>query len=397
MRRLASRSLLLAALGTLVASPALGQEQDGDGIVEVIEVSGWLDPVLVDFVEGAVERAEDEAAVALILQLDSPGAVVGHRRLDRLVERIKGADVTVGVWVGPSGARAGGGAAQLVAAADVAGLSPGSGVDRSARSTVDVTGREAATVGDFIVNLPGVETREVRQGDEIRREPVTATRFAQLSLTAQLMHTVASPAVAYLLFVVGLGLLIFELYTAGIGIAGMVGALCFVLGCYGLAVLPTRPLGIALLVLAMFGYAVDIQTGVPRAWTAIATAAFVVGSLIVYDGVSLSWITLLVAVVGIVLAMLAGMPAMVRSRFSTPTIGREWMVGAEGISRTAVDPDGVVAVRDAPWRARTNRATPIAAGDPVRVVSIDGLVLEVEPMDGAAVDYRDKARRGAAP
>jgi membrane-bound serine protease (ClpP class) len=88
--------------------------------------------------------------------------------------------------------------------------------------------------------------------------------------------------------------------------------------------------------------------------------------------------------------MLGGMPAMVRSRFSTPTIGREWMVGEVGTAQGPVAPDGIVSVRDAPWRARTNRATPIAAGDAVLVVAIDGLVLEVEPQVGAAVDYRER-------
>ena len=80
--------------------------------------------------------------------------------------------------------------------------------------------------------------------------------------------------------------------------------------------------------------------------------------------------------------MLGGMPAMVRTRFSTPTIGRDWMIGEIGVAVADVDPDGVVTVRDAPWRARTNRATPIAAGGQVRVVAIDGLVLEVEPVEG---------------
>src|SRR5690606_21026902 len=109
---------------------------------------------------------------------------------------------------------------------------------------------------------------------------------------------------------------------------------------------------------------VDVQTGVPRVWTVIASVSYLLGSLVLYNGVALSWITLLISVLGMVLAMVGGMPAMVRSRFSTPTIGREWMVGEVGTARTAVDPDGVVLVRDAPWRARTNRATPIAAGDP---------------------------------
>ena len=75
---------------------------------------------------------------------------------------------------------------------------------------------------------------------------------------------------------------------------------------------------------------------------------------------------------------------MVRTRFSTPTIGRGWMIGEEGEAVTAVDPEGVVRVRGAPWRARTNRATPVPAGDPVRVVEVDGLLLEVEPLEGAA-------------
>ena len=62
----------------------------------------------------------------------------------------------------------------------------------------------------------------------------------------------------------------------------------------------------------------------------------------------------------------------------------------------AEDPDGVVLIRGARWRARTNRATPIQAGDPVKVVSVEGLVLEVEPPEGGAEDYRDRARKRRA-
>jgi membrane-bound serine protease (ClpP class) len=100
----------------------------------------------------------------------------------------------------------------------------------------------------------------------------------------------------------------------------------------------------------------------------------------------MSWITLVAGVMGMTIAMIAGMPAMVRARFSTPTIGREWMIGEEGEARTAIAPDGTVLVRGAPWRARTNRATPIAAGGRVRVVALDGLLLEVEPEEGGARD-----------
>ena len=137
---------------------------------------------------------------------------------------------------------------------------------------------------------------------------MTDVAFTKLPILGQLMHTVASPAVAYLLFVIGLALLLFELFTAGVGVAGVVGAGSVILGSYGLASLPTRPVAVALLLVAMFGYAVDVQTGVPRAWSGIATVAFVLGSVTLFDGLSVSWITLLVAITGMTLGMLAGMP-----------------------------------------------------------------------------------------
>jgi membrane-bound serine protease (ClpP class) len=404
--RLPSRRLLLAALAAaaaaMSASPAVAQPADDDSPVDVIEVDGYLDPVLVDFIERTIDRAEASDSVALVLQLDSPGSVVDAERLDALVERIEDTSVPVAVWVGPPGAAALGDAARLVDAADHVGVAPGAEVemggerlDGEAASEAGLADIDAPTLGDLIVSLPGVEVREVPDGDLVRREPVTPVRFSQLPVVDQLMHTVASPPVAYLLFVVGMALLVLELYTAGIGIAGGTGAVCVILAAYGLTVLPTNPLGVGLLTLSTFGYAVDVQSGAPRVWTAIATTAFASGSLLLYDGIDLPWYILVVAVIAVVLFYVGAMPAMVRSRFSTSTIGRDWMIGAEGEARSAIDPDGVVIVRDAPWRARTNRATPIPAGAPVRVAAIEGLVLEVEPLEGAARDYRDRRRRRA--
>ncbi|HZA85862.1 MAG TPA: NfeD family protein [Acidimicrobiales bacterium] len=387
----------------------------GSGPVAIIEVDGLLDPVLADFVEDQIVEAENICAVALVFQLDSGGAVVSESRLDDLLATIEESTVPVGIWVGPSGSKATDQAVRLLAAAEVTGVAPGSsveatpallearGVEATDLGSVDVGDRVSAgtavdldlvdngapVIGEFVVDLEGVES-EIVDGQRQLADDATV-QFGGLGIVGQLMHTVASPAVAYLLFVIGLALLLFELFTAGVGIAGMVGAGSLILGCYGLSVLPTRPVGIALLLFAMFAYGVDVQTGVPRVWTGIATVAFVLGSLLLFDGVSVSWITLLVAFVGMTLAMLAGLPTMVRSRFSTPTIGREWMIGELGMARTDIAPDGVVTLRDAPWRARTNRATPIRQDDPIRVVAIEGLVLEVEPEGGGARDYRERA------
>ncbi len=438
MRRLPTVAVIIAVVAMILglfgfvvsatASPVAAQtsttiinEGGPDGFVAVVKVSGLLDPVMVDFMRTSIDEANAEGARALIMQTDSNGVVVDDSTFAALLRAMLDSAIPVDVWVGPSGSQLTGAAAQLVGAADQVGVAPGSrlgnagepvmsGLDMkrltpitdktvNAQEAADlgITTVDAPTIGDFLVNLPGIATREVvADNGETRREPLTQVRFGQLSLVSNLMHTVASPAVAYLLITVGLALIIFELFTAGVGVAGVVGAGAFILSGYGMWVLPTNWWALVLLAISMFAFAIDVQTGVPRVWTGIGIVLFVVFSFTVFDGMSLSWITLLVAIVGIVLTFLAGMPSMVRTRFSTPTIGREWMIGEMGRAVTGINPDGVVQIRDALWRASTNRSTPIEELDRVRVVSIDGLVLEVEPEVGAARDYRDRSPRSDA-
>jgi len=438
---------LLVVLGTLVvgvgALSGCSGDDDDTGAqasalppVDVIEVSGLLDPVSVDFVGRRLDQAEAKGSQAVILQLNSKDAVVDDDEVERLAERIAASPVPVGIWVGPSGARAYGAAGQLIAVADVSGVAPGSRIGRFGaplhvggtaltfgdatdelrshtlgapearaagvlRRGADVNDRQTATLGEFFDVLDGVEvkgrvldtTKVVGTGGDASRQPIAQARFFKLELLPRLMHTVASPPVAYLLLAIGRVLLVFEFYTAGVGVAGVVGAVSLVLSAYGLATLPTRSWALTLVVVAVLAFAVDVQTGVPRFWTGVGIAAFVFGSVFLYDGLSLSWLTLAVGIGGVLLAFLVGMPSMVRARFATPTIGRDWMIGELGAADGPVAPEGVVEVRGARWRARTNRATPITDGGRVRVVAIEGTTLEVEPESGGARDYRERGHK----
>lgn len=369
--------------------------------VDVAQVSGWIDPVVASFIIDTVHRAELDRPEVLVLQVDSPGSLVSAARFDRVLAEIADATIPVAVWVGDSGARASRAAGQLAAAAGFAGMAPRTRLtvdgktygpkQALAAGVVDVNQESAAVLGTFIASIDGrtVMDRIVHTAD-FKAQPHgppdavlnVQVRLAKLDLWPRLMHSFASPPVAYLLLAAGLVLLIFELFTGGIGIAGGVGALALVLAAYGLTVLPTNPAGVGLIVLGIFGFAVDVQTGVPRVWTGIGVVAFSVGSVALYtDGVHLSWLTLLAGVVGVLLMVLGGLPATVRSRYSTPTIGRESMVGELGEAVADVHPDGVVRVRGALWPAHTSRSTPLVAGAPVRVVAVDGPQLQVEPAE----------------
>jgi membrane-bound serine protease (ClpP class) len=349
--------------------------------------------------------------VALVLQLNSAGSVVDDDRIVALARKIARSPVPVAIWVGPSNAQATGPAAQPVAVARPGGLAPGAKVGRAGEQvlprdefgvlygesanrlrdgfvryddarTVGLV--DAATLGDFVIDLEGVATREAAVAGETRRELVTTGRSVKLPLGKQVMHTVASASVAYLLFVIGVGLIVFELFTAGIGLAGLCGAAFLVLGCFGLAVLPARWWALGLLLASFVAFAADVQLGVPRLPTAIGGLLFAAGTLTLYDGVSLSWITMLAAFVLLGVVYLRGMPAMVRSRFSTADIGRDWLAGESGVVTTTSGDEGVVAVRSARWPARAATPSGMVVGERVTVVGADGIVLEVASAEAAA-------------
>ena len=190
--------------------------------------------------------------------------------------------------------------------------------------------------------------------------------------------------------------------ASGVGIAGVIGAICTILGCYGLAALPVRGWAVGLLVASIIAFAIDTQVGIPRFWTAMGLIMFVPASWFLFrslpgTSLRLPWLTLIVGTLGVMFTFIVGMPSMVRTRFATPTIGREWMIGHSGTAVLAIDPNGVAEVSGARWRARTNRATPIPPGATLRVIGIDGVTLDVEPEEGAARDYRERRAKHSEP
>nr|MDQ3353879.1 hypothetical protein [Actinomycetota bacterium] len=232
---------LLAGLGA--PSPAGAQgETPSRPFVNVVQVNGYLDPVMADFVERAIAESERGGAEALILQLDSPGSVLDTAALDALVFRVGHASVPVAVWVGESGAQALGGAGRLVLAAPLAGMAPQSrlgevsspvfgelppavrqgtvGPDRALElGLVDLNQEESAVLGSFVAALDGREVAgeplETASFAPVEGGPPEATltvdaRLAKLDLVPRFMHTVASPPVAYLLLTLALALVVFE-------------------------------------------------------------------------------------------------------------------------------------------------------------------------------------------
>jgi membrane-bound serine protease (ClpP class) len=444
VRAFAVAALVLAALASWVGEAAPATRDSGTRGIVIVQVNGLLDPPNAALIKKSLRDAERARASLVAFQLSASGAV--DVNVDSLVRAVVRSSVPVAVWVGPSGGQARGASALLALAASYVSVAPGAHIgpispidfghphasgQRALAQTVvarrpeadldgvlhhGLSGKDAVaaklvdgtepTVGQFIAGLNGKVLSTANGNVRMRTSTVVGVganrtvqanqnvRFRKLDLTQQLAHTLGAPWVAYFLFVAGLALMLLEFYTASVGIAGAVGAVALIGGCFGFSHLPVAPWAIALLGLGMFGLAIDLQAGGLGPWTFIGGAALIAGSLWLYDGATAldpAWWILVLVCGSTLLFVLSGMTAMVRSRFSTPTIGREELIGEMGVAEVGVDPDGVVRVRDALWRARTNRATPIAAGDSVRVVAVEGVLLEVEPEAGGARDYRKRS------
>lgn len=414
MRRLSTvaTAVVLVGLGTLGVFAQASGADDRDPpppAVRVVKVSGLVDPVLADFLQRTFAEVTEKDTLAVVLRVDSTGAVVDDARLVGLARAIHSSPVPVFAWVGPAGSRAEGGTAQLLAVTDGVGLAPGSrlgrtgdvivpeelwaegfldqkdrlrdgliGPDAAATAGIAVEPADALVLRNVLLQIDGFSPTEEGTG------VATPVQFSELSTTRTVLHTFASPAVAVLLLSIGLSLLLFEFFTAGVGVAGLVGAGCVVYAFYGLSVLDARPVAVAVVVASMIAFAVDVQTGVPRLWTAVGSVAFAVGLLLLFPDLGVPWPATIGSIVGVVIFMVFGMPAMTRSRFSSPVIDRGWLVGRQGMVVDALCPDGVVRIDGALWAGRADSEIPV--GEAVRVDDTEGVVCRVSPIGTAPPD-----------
>ena len=369
---------LVLSYSLLSAQQLHGQENQeslNPGYVEVFEVSGLLDDVLASALENSIIDAQRNGANALILQMNSKQAVISNQRLTALGQAFIDSSIPIEVWVGPSGSTAQGKVAQLALLSDSLGVSIGSSIGKTGdyvfssmklnssyqerneilrnntlqwneaieanlvqcdRVEIDELGKTLTekeqlarcanpTLGDFLVNRDSFVSEIVQTDDGPRLSPLTKTKINRLNLVDQLMHTVASPPITYLLLVSGLALLLFEFFSIGVGIAGVIGAISVTLSSYGLTILPFRLWALLLIIFSMLAFAIDIQTVVPRVWTLIGQVMFTIGTIFLYYeiNVEMSWIPMSVGIVGVLVLMARGMPIMIRGRFATTQINRQ--------------------------------------------------------------------------
>jgi membrane-bound serine protease (ClpP class) len=246
----------------------------------------------------------------------------------------------------------------------------------------------AASVCDLLDRVDG-RTIRTGAGDVVLKTngcpggPV-AVRFVSMGPVRRVLHVLGTPIAVYVLLVLGVWGIAFELTQPGLGLAGIAGVLFLAMAGYGLTVIPVVWLGLAMLLAGMALQGLDVVLRRLAVLTAVGTVAFAVGSVLAWWGVAPAidlpvWLIVL-ATVGGLLFFGFGMTVALRARERVRT-AQVGLVGLVGEVRSDLDPEGGVYVKGTIWRARSIDG-PIPRGTRVRIKGIDGLILRVEKENG---------------
>jgi membrane-bound serine protease (ClpP class) len=267
--------------------------------------------------------------------------------------------------------------------------------ERAVREAVSLTAEQAAEqkVIDFVAVdiaalLAACDGRKIRLQDrevQLATGGLTLERFDP-DWRTRLLATITDPNVAYFLLLLGIYGLIFEGYNPGAVLPGVVGAISLLLALFAFQVLPVNFAGLGLILLGVILLIAEAFVPSFGALGIGGIVAFVFGSILLLDtdvpGFSIS--RGLIAAVGLTAAagLLGLMMLLVRMRHRPVVSGRESMVGAIAEVIEDFDGQGPVFLRGERWNAQASG--PLHKGDRVRVASVDGLTLVVEPAGTAS-------------
>ncbi|MEK6684613.1 MAG: nodulation protein NfeD [Nitrospirota bacterium] len=398
--------------------------------VTVATYEGVINPVAAEYLAQVIADAAKDHAQALVIQLDTPGGLDTSMRL--IIKEMSASEVPVIVYVSPVGARAASAGVFITLAAHIAAMAPGTNIgaahpvamgggemDKEMKKKVE---NDAAA---YIRSIAEKHGRNVQWAEDAVRQSVSATETEALKLkiidlvaddlnallaavdgrtveTATGKHTLqtksagvkkipmtgrmkilnalSDPNIAYILMLLGIYGLIFELSNPGAILPGVVGAICIILAFYSFQTLPINYAGLLLILAAVIMFIAEIKVPSYGLLTVGGVVSMVLGSLMLIKTdipsmqISL-WVILPTAVATAGFFVLVVEMAWKTHKRKT-VAGIEGFIGASGIARTEINPRGQILIQGEIWDSVSPE--PIREGETVEVTGIEGLKLHVK-------------------
>ena len=421
------KTIHIAIIMTTVVFCIAGFAWGGEGDIYIQRVADAIGPGIADFVAKGIAEADREGAACLIIELDTPGGLVESMR--KIVMAMYAAQTPIVVYVSPSGARAASAGVMITMAADIAAMAPGTNIgaahpvggggqeigetmaekvtndlvafvkgiaqkrgrnaewaEKAVRESVSVTEKEALErkvidvvaddVDDLIRQIDGREVvdKGTLQLDGAGRQEI------QESFRTKILKTISNPNIAYLLMMLGLAGIYFELSHPGTIFPGVIGGIALVLAFFSFQTLPVNYAGVLLIVLAIVFFVMEMKITSFGLLSVAGVVSLFLGSLMLFDGdgpqSGLSWQVLIPTVLVISAFFVAVAGLAFKAQTAKPRTGDRGLTGEIGVVKQKLDPQGKVFVHGELWFARAGKD--IEEGARVRVKRVDGLVLDVE-------------------
>jgi membrane-bound serine protease (ClpP class) len=425
MKRISLVIALVAGLLMMGAAAAAGPPR----AVYLLRAVGSINPGLAEFMVDGLRQAESQNAEALVIELDTPGGLETSMR--QIVKAISNAKVPVVVYVYPRGARAASAGVFVTMAADVAAMAPGTNIgaahpvsvglgktsktmekkivndmvafgrslaaergrnaawmEKAVRQSVSITATEAVklkvvdlvadSLEDLLTKINGRKL-EVAGKKVVLHTAGAPVREIPEGLRFRVLKYIADPNIAFILMMIGLAGLYFELAHPGVVLPGVLGGICLLLAFFAFQTLPINYIGILLIFLAFIFFILEFKITSYGLLSLAGLVSLFLGGMMLFrggeGGVDISWSVLIPTVVIVSLFFIVVAGLVFRSHLRQSMTGAAGMVGEKGIAYTRLDPEGKVFVHGEYWQAVSDE--PIAKGEAVEVVQVSDLKLRV--------------------
>ncbi|NML38783.1 nodulation protein NfeD [Chitinophaga sp. G-6-1-13] len=406
--------------------------------VVLIKIDGSINPVTAQFIHRGIETAQRSKAECLLIELNTPGGLLKSTRV--IVSDMLESPVPTVVYVAPAGAQAGSAGVFITLAAHVAAMAPGTNIgaahpvglqaesdsimnkkvtndavafirtiaerrkrnvewaEKAVRNSVSITANQALDMK--VIDLTAVNTAALLnhidgKSVEIASGAVTLhTKNAhiqplEMGVDEKILDVLCDPNIAYILLLLGLYGILFELYNPGAILPGIVGIISLILAFYSLHTLPINFAGLALIIFGIVLFLLEIKITSHGLLTLGGVLSLFLGSMMLVrvnpaaPGIRISENIIIISTIVSALFFLFVLGMGLKAQRLKPVSGIDGLIGENGVSLEELDPYGTARVHGEIWNTKSISGK-IDKGKKVRVVGIKGLQLQVELNENAS-------------
>ncbi|HAB51433.1 MAG: serine protease [Ignavibacteria bacterium RIFOXYB2_FULL_35_12] len=420
-------SFILLLLG-IILTDNTGQKSN----VTLITYDGAITPACSDFIKLGLESAEQNKSECLIIKLNTPGGLLKSTRV--IVSDILESKIPIVVYVSPGGAQAASAGVFITMAAHIAAMSPGTNI--GAAHPVSMQGERDSIMSEkatndaaaFIRSISEKRNRNIKWAEDAVRkslslsetealkknvidlispnieellkkinerkiETVTGKKIlntvnakineVEMTFSLKLLTILSDPNIAYILFMIGLYGLLFEIFNPGVIFPGVIGGICIILAFYSMHTLPINYAGLALIIFAIILFILEIKVVSHGILSIGGVISLIIGSIMLInvesglEVVKISWEVVALFVILTVLFFAFAITLGIKAQKSKPTTGTQGLLKSFGEAITDLNPDGEVRIHGEIWNAESIEGK-IEAKSKVEVVEIQNLKLKVK-------------------